>query len=85
MLCWSHIPHCWNSLAQAQKTICMLGNFLDFLSCAEFFQKTFQQNILSEMSSECHVAWIQIRPDFFVGLDLGSNCLQGLFAEDTNK
>ena len=40
----------------------MMGNFLCFLSSADFFQNKLFQKILSGTLSESQTGWIQIRP-----------------------
>ena len=49
-------------------TLYLLGNFLCFLSSAEFFQNQLFHEIVSEIPSECQTVWIQIRPDIMSGL-----------------
>ena len=68
-------------------TLCPLGFSPLFLLPAEFFffQNQLVLNIISGISSECQTDWIQIRPDVFVGPDLGPNCLQKLSADDIGK
>ena len=46
----------------------MLGNFSWFFSCADIFNMTFFQNIISGMPSECQLVLMQIRPDILLGL-----------------
>ena len=50
-----------------------------FLSSAVFFyfKIIFFDIILSEIPSEYQTVWIQIRPDIFVGPDLGPHYFQG--------
>ena len=45
-----------------------------------FFQNHFFLKISSGIPSVCQIVWIQIRPDFMSGPDLGPNCLQKLSA-----
>ena len=54
-------------------------NFLCFLSSAVvvFFKIIFFDKILSEIPSEYQTVWFQIRPDIFVGPDLGPHYFQG--------
>ena len=42
--------------------------FHKFLSSAEIFHLYLFQNILSGITSKCHIAWTQIRPDRTLGL-----------------
>ena len=44
-----------------------------------FFFKFFQEN------HQCQTVWTQIRPDMFVGPDLGPNCLQRLSTDNTGQ
>ena len=46
----------------------MLGIFHAFLLSADFFQNQLFEKILSGISSECQKDWIQIRPDYMLGL-----------------
>ena len=57
-------------------THCLQGNF----SSTDFFQSQLFRKIISGILSECQTVWIQIRPDIYVGPDLGPNCLQRLSA-----
>ena len=44
---------------------------------------TYFRLLLVKILPEYQTVWIKIRPDVFVGPDLGPNCLQKLSAEDT--
>ena len=66
-------------------THCILGNFSSFFVSADFFQNKLFAKILSGIKSECQTVWTQIRPDDFVGPDLGPNRLQKLSADGTGR
>ena len=65
--------------------ICILGNFHNFLSSADFFQNLLFENILSGIPSKCQTVWTLIKPDHSSGPDLGPNCLPRLSADDTGR
>ena len=44
------------------------GYFYGFLSSSDFFQNQLFRKILSGIPSECHIVWIQIRPNVLSGL-----------------
>ena len=46
----------------------ILGSFVCFLSSDEFFKINFFLKILSGVLSKCQTDWIQIRPNFLLGL-----------------
>ena len=58
--------------------------FHAFLS-SDFFQNQLFWNFFSGIPSEWQTDWNQIRPDIFVGPDLGPFCLQRLWANDTSR
>ena len=58
-----------NQTNKQNLSFCMPGNFfLIFLPLQVFDNITFYQNILSEVTLECQMAWIHVRPDILSGL-----------------
>ena len=58
---------------------------MNFSSSALFFNINFFQKILSGVCTMKVSVWIQTRPEFFAGLDLGPNCFQTSSADDTRQ
>ena len=59
----------------------MLHAFSSLADC--FNQNQPFRKILLERPPEFQIVWIQIRPDFLSGSDLGPNCLQNFSEDDT--
>ena len=71
----------WNNVKMSHLilTLCLLGNFHDFLSYADFFQNQFlKKNSFGNITS-VKTVWILNQAD------LGPNCLQKFSAADTSR